>query len=166
MIERYLVVAGRIRQELTERDQVVARAERAIAAAHERAEDHDLYLDSVALNLHDFYGGLERIFHHIATAVDGSVPSGRQWHRELLRQMGVAVPRVRPPVLSAERVQRLDEYLRFRHVVRNVYAFAFDVERLERLTQRLRPAFEQVRSGLLAFADLLEHVAREESDAH
>ncbi len=39
MIERYALVAGRIRQELTELEQVVARAERAVAAARRRSEN-------------------------------------------------------------------------------------------------------------------------------
>jgi hypothetical protein len=162
MIERYLVAAGRIRQELVELERVVARVERAVASARRHPEDQDLYLDSAALNLHDFYSGLERVFHHIAAAVDGSVPAGSEWHGELLRQMGVALPQVRREVLSPETIKMLDEYLRFRHVVRHVYAFEFDPDRLERLVQRLRPSFEQVRAELLAFADFLERVARED----
>jgi hypothetical protein len=67
MIERYLVLAERIRQELTDVERVIERAERAMAAARQRPDDQDLYLDSVALNLHDFYVGLERLFHLIAT---------------------------------------------------------------------------------------------------
>ena len=162
MSERYLVVAGRIRQELTDLERVVDRAERAVAAARQRPEDQDLYLDSAALNLHDFYGGLERIFHHIAAAIDESVPAGQDWHRDLLQQMGTALSPIRPAVLSQEAIRRLDEYLSFRHVVRNIYAFEFDLERIERLVRRLRPSFEQVRAELLAFADFLESVAQKE----
>jgi hypothetical protein len=62
MIEDYLIVADRIRQELGELERVVARTERAIEAARRRPEDQDLYVDSAALNLHDFYAGLERYF--------------------------------------------------------------------------------------------------------
>lgn len=161
MIERYVVVAGRIRQELADVERVIARAERAVAAAQQRPEDQDLYLDSAALNLHDFYAGLERIFHHIAAMVDRSVPSGHEWHRELLRQMGVTLPQIRPQVLSAGAIKIVDEYLRFRHVVRNIYTFDFDPERIEHLAQRLRPTFEQVQTELLAFADFLDELAQE-----
>jgi hypothetical protein len=161
VIERYALVAGRIRQELTELEQVVARAERAVAAARRRPEDQDLYFDSAALSLHDFYAGLERTFRHIAASVDQSVPAGGEWHRDLLQQMGVALPGVRPQVLSAGIVRAIDEYLRFRHVVRNIYTFEFDPERIERLVQNLRPIFEQARLELLAFADFLEQLAQE-----
>ncbi len=111
-----------------------------MAAARKRPEDQDFYLDSVALNLHDFYAGLERIFRYIASHVEQSVPTDGEWHRELLRQMNVEVPSVRPAVLSVESVQALDEYLRFQHVVRNVYTFNFDPERIERLVGQIAKA--------------------------
>lgn len=62
MIADYLTLAERIRQELAELARVVNRAERAVRAARERLEDQDLYIDAAALNLQDFYAGLERIF--------------------------------------------------------------------------------------------------------
>ncbi len=162
MIERYVVVAGRIRQELTDLERVVDRAERAIMAARRPSEEADLYLDAAALNLHDFYAGLERMFHHIASTVDRTVPTGHDWHRELLRQMGVALP-IRPRVLSAGTVKAIDEYLRFRHVVRNIYTFDLDAAQLDRLVQNLRPSFEQVQADLLAFASFLDGLAHDES---
>jgi hypothetical protein len=90
---------------------VVGRAEQAVAAAQRHPVDQDFYLDSAALNLHDFYAGLERVFRHIAAHVDRSVPESGEWHREILLQMGLEVPGVRPPVLSAELIRALDEYL-------------------------------------------------------
>jgi hypothetical protein len=123
VISAYLNLITRIQQELRELERVVARAERAIQAARNRPEDQDLYVDSAALNLHDFYAGLERIFQQIVSTVDGNMPSGQNWHRELLQQMQSDLPDLRPPVLSPEVVNTLDEFLRFRHGLRNVYAF-------------------------------------------
>lgn len=157
MIERNLVTAGRIRQELADLARVVTRAEQAMRLARGSTEP-DFYLDSAALNLHDFYGGLERIFRHIALAVDQSVPGGPDWPRDLLRQMSASLAPVRPRVISANTEEELDEYLRFRHVVRNVYAFKLDGERVDRLIQRVRPAFDRVRGDLMAFADYLEQL--------
>lgn len=159
MSEQYRVIAGRIRRELADLERVVARAERALAAAQQRPEEQDIYLDSAALNLHDFYAGLERLFALIAASIDTSVPTGREWHRELLRQMGTDIPAIRPPVLSEETLKELGEYLGFRHIVRNIYAFEFDLERIARLVRRLRSVFERARRELLAFADFLERAA-------
>lgn len=161
MIERYAVLSGRIRQELADVERTVERAERAASAARRPSEDQDLFLDSAALSLHDFYAGLERIFYHIATTVDRSIPTGQECHRELLRQMGVTVPQIRPAVLSAKIIQSLDEFLGFRHIVRNIYAFEFDPERIERLAGGLRPTLGQVRAELLAFVAFLDELAQE-----
>ncbi|MCS6936014.1 MAG: hypothetical protein NZ610_05150 [Candidatus Bipolaricaulota bacterium] len=160
MSESYRVVAGRIRRELSDLERVVSRAERALATARQDPERQDLYLDSAALNLHDFYAGLERLFALIASSIEGSLPTGHDWHRELLRQMTSPVPQIRPAVLSPEVSKELEEYLGFRHVVRNIYAFEFDLERIARLVQRLRSVFERVQTELLAFADLLEQIAQ------
>ncbi len=161
MIERYVIAAQRIRQELADMERVMARVESALSAAQDHSEGRGFYLDSAALNLHDFYTGIERAMRHIAATIDGSVPAGPEWHRDLLCQMRLALPEVRPPVLSDEAVQALDEYLRFRHVVRNIYAFEFDLPQVSRLVGRLRPTFEQVRVEFLAFADFLDRMGAE-----
>jgi hypothetical protein len=158
MIQAYLDLAARIRQELDDLERAVARAERAIQTARQRPEDQDLYIDSAALNLHDFYAGLERIFERVGSKVDGDIPAGREWHRDLLRQMSSERAGLRPPVLSIEAVELLDEFLRFRHVVRNVYAFQFDPERIVRLVQKMQVSFGQIRVELENFAAFLETI--------
>ena len=159
MIARYALLASRIRQDMAELERVVERVERAVQARRQDSAMQDLLLDSAALNLHDFYTGLERVFAQIASTVDQSVPTGADWHRELLRQMTVEVPSLRPRVLSAEVAGEADEFLRFRHVVRHLYAFELDPERVERLTSRLPTAFANVRTELIAFATFLEGTA-------
>lgn len=159
MIERYIVLASRIRQEMDSIERVIDRAERGMAAARQHSQDQDIYLDSVALNLHDFYAGIERTFRQIATAVDHSAPSGPEWHRELLSQMCLTLPQIRSQVILPETAERLEEFLRFRHVVQNIYSFEFDPDRISQLVQRLHPAFEQVKRDLLAFANFLDGLA-------
>jgi hypothetical protein len=159
MIESYIVLAERIRKELDDLERLVARANRAMSTAKKNPQDADLFLDSASLNMHDVYSGFERVFKQIAATVDGSVPSNSEWHRELLEQMGLDLPKVRPPVLSKAAIQSLDEYLRFRHVVRNVYTFSFDPDRIGRLVTELDAVFEKVRQELSAFADFLEKVS-------
>lgn len=159
MIGQHALVSSRIRQEMHDLEQVVERVERAVQAVQRTSEDADLYLGSAALNLHDFYAGLERVFRLIAAQVEQSIPRDAEWHRELLRQMGTDVTGVRPAVLSGETISALDEYLRFRHVVRNVYAVSLELERIERLAERVRPLFEQVRDELLTFAEVLDGLA-------
>ena len=79
MKEQLLRLARRIQDEFGELVQVVDRVKKGWQQAQRSADD--LYLDSVALNLHGFYAGLERLFELIAATVDGSVPQGANWHQ-------------------------------------------------------------------------------------
>ena len=95
-------LAGRIRGELIDLDRSVARVERAWGMVQRAGDDCDLYLDSVALNLHGFYAGLERLFELTSRHVDGGVPAGPGWHEELIKQMASDLPGMRPAVLGAD----------------------------------------------------------------
>lgn len=154
MTGRLLGLADRIRDEIVELTRIVDRVHGGWQRS-QQSED-DLYLDSVALNLHGFYGGLERLFELVASTVDGSVPQGANWHRLLLEQMASEIRQERPAVISAKTITALDEYRGFRHIVRNVYTFMFDPEKVEKLVEKLPGVFKQVQTELLAFADFLE----------
>ncbi|ADL07340.1 hypothetical protein [Thermosediminibacter oceani] len=144
MNSKYLTLSGRIKQELSEIKISIERARIAWARAQESSDP--LYLDSVALNLHDFYSGLERIFELIAENVDETKPSGSSWHQELLRQMATEIPKIRPAIISQELRQRLDEYRAFRHIVRNVYAHNFKADRIRMLLEDIEEVFSKTEN--------------------
>lgn len=155
----FLVLAGRIRQESSDLEVVISRAERASREAQKAGEDADLYVDAAALNLHDFYSGLERVFRQVAATVDRSVPSGAEWHRDLLQQMCIEIPGLRPAVLSPDTCATLEEFMRFRHVVRNVYAYQLDGERVQKLVRDAGRLLNQITTELEKFAALIEAAA-------
>jgi len=145
------ILAARIDTELSELKLV---AERTLQAWNKAVEqEDDFYLDSVALNLHAFYSGLERIFEKIAAAIDGSVPSATNWHQELLTQMQTEIPFVRPAVISAPLKEALEEYRGFRHVVRNVYTYHLKPEKLKLLVDNLEHTFGMASKELMAFGN-------------
>ena len=154
MSERLLKLTERIRDELAELEQLVNRAREAWRRAQQSGDD--FYLDSVALNLHSFYAGLERLFELIATVVDRNVPQGTSWHQLLLQQMATEIPPARPAVISDGTRDLLDAYRGFRHVVRNVYTLRFDPVKIQPLVEKAPAVFAQVRRELLAFARFLE----------
>jgi hypothetical protein len=155
--EHLLRLAARIRSECEDLNRVVERAQEGWRRA--KSSTDDLYLDGVALNLHSFYAGLERMFELIATIVDGEMPTGAHWHQLLLEQMASEVYGIRPAVISAATGQLLDEYRGFRHIVRNVYTFRFDPAKIEKLVEDAPAAFGQARAELLAFASFVEQQA-------
>lgn len=119
-----------------------------------------LYLDSVALGLHNFYSGLERLFEKVAKVVDGALPSGANWHQLLLEQMSLENPERRPALISVESRKALEEYRGLRHVVRNVYAFQLEPEKLKLLVESAPLIFTRIKAECLAFASFLEHQAQ------
>jgi len=156
----FIVLANRIRETVGDLEKTITRVERAIRAAKRDQADIDLYIDSIALNLHDYYTGLERAFRQIGATVDKSTPASESWHRDLLVQMCLDLPPIRPRVLSEQTCAALEDFLRFRHVVRNVYAFQFDGERVNQLAQKARAMHDQIATELRAFADYLEQVGK------
>jgi hypothetical protein len=159
MKEAYRAVAGRIRRDLEDVAEIVERVE-TIWARYESNED-PFYVDAAALNLHDVYAGLERLFEAIARRIDQSVPDGPRWHEDLLDQMASDIPSTRPAVFSSDTRRRLDPYRGFRHVVRNVYTIDFDPDQMRPLVRRLPDVHGDVEDELLEFADTLEHIAED-----
>jgi len=150
----YFTLISRIENELDELDKVVEK----INSGWERIENtyDELILDSIALNLHDYYAGLERIFELIATEIDDNIPQGESWHQDLLNQMKISIKKVRPQVISKEIANKLDEYRGFRHIVRNVYTFNLSKERIKPLVKNLSPLKEEIRKDIEEFIDFLE----------
>ena len=108
-------LAETIRDEVRALQQAAARAGRAASLARQRPEDEDLLWGSVALNLADFYAGVQRTLRLVADVLDAEAPEGSHADAELLRQMAVERPGVRPAVLSGDTVEALAE---FRHLWR------------------------------------------------
>lgn len=150
-------LAVRIRSELKDVARVLQRVEEGWERARRSSDDY--YLDGVALNLHGFYGGLERLFERIAVTVDDARPIGENWHQILLQQMAEEISGVRPAVISESTLAKLDAYRSFRHVARNIYTFHLDPAKLKDLVIQAPDCFAQVQTELLAFADLLERQA-------
>ena len=158
----YATLAGRIRQSMLDLERVVARA--AILMDKARTSGDDDYLDGVALNVHGFYAGVERIFEDIARTLEQRVPDGPEWHQDLLLQMSAEIVSVRPAVLSQETRHCLEEYRGFRHVVRNVYAFNLRSARLQELTDGLRDCYQAVARDLEDLTGFLEQLSLSDDD--
>jgi hypothetical protein len=154
MSQRLLKISTRIRSELDELDLIVTRIKDAWERCRKSSDDY--YLDSVALNLHGLYSGLERIFEIIAGNIDVSKPCGENWHQVLLNQMSKEIPQLRPAVISDHVCNLLQDYKGFRHIVRNVYTYKFDVTKIESLVTGAPDVFNKVKAELLSFVIFLE----------
>ena len=156
MSELYQKLIERIRGEMTDLEQVITRAEHSWSQLQQDQFESFAYVDSVALNLHSFYSGLEGLFELIARHVDRDLPTGETWHRDLLQQITKDLPTVRPAVISQETAAAIDEFRRFRHLIRNVYTINLIPDKMSGLIEALPKLWPKLRAELLAFADYLE----------
>ncbi len=91
----------------------------------------ELEIRGIASILHDFYNAIERIFRRIAHSIDKDVPMGENWHKQLLDRMVIAIPAIRISVISKKLRDELHEYLRFRHLFRNIYGHELKISKIE-----------------------------------
>lgn len=119
-----------------------------------------LFYENLALKLHNFYTGCERIFHLVASELNGTAPTGFDWHKRLLERMGVE-REGRPALLSPDAVRDLREFLSFRHVVRNIYGFELDPERVEQMAARYPQAWHLFEADVRRFVAWLQAVAEQ-----
>lgn len=110
---------------------------------------------AVASVLHSFYNGLENIFLSIAKVIDPDVPSGPQWHRDLLTRMTEPTS-TRAAVLSNEIALRLADYLGFRHFYRHSYSFFLEWDELEKLAVPAEEIWKKVKAELQLFLDRMD----------
>lgn len=142
----------------------LGRLELAIAQVYQEVQnDPDrakIFYESLALKLHNFYTGCERIFQLIVSELNGSLPSSFDWHKRLLNRMSIEREGL-PAVLTSDTVVRLNEYLGFRHIVRNLYGFELDPNRLEKLVENYPSVWHQVNFELREFINWLRQLAEQ-----
>jgi hypothetical protein len=153
--DRLARLAASIRAEMNRIAAVVAEAQVALSDFAETTPPMR-ELRGIGDIVHDFYTAAERIFEWIAPELNGGLPTGSAWHRELLDNMSLDLPSIRPPVITRDTLRLLSEFLRFRHMFRNIYGFELEWERLKPLLMRLPTAWVCLQldlQGFLAFLD-------------
>ncbi len=92
------------------------------------------------------------------------MPEGANWHHDLLRQMATDLADARPAVISEETAAALDEFRRFRHLVRHVYTIHLDPQKMRPLLESLPELWKKVQVELLAAAEYLELLSKSFDD--
>ncbi len=152
-MSRYAVLVAKLRNELAKLDLAVSaamsQADKAIATG-----DDDFWF-AAAFSLQNFYMGAERIFEEVAKQVDRSLPSGGSSHRELLEQMSLEIVNIRPAVILADTLDRLQEYRGFRHVAVHLYAFELRADRISELVDMLSDCRDMLSRDVAIFCEFL-----------
>ncbi|QNI90847.1 hypothetical protein SynBOUM118_00476 [Synechococcus sp. BOUM118] len=108
-------------------------------------------VDAAGLRLHSFYTGVERMLLLINRVMNGWTPSqGEGWQRLMLERMAMATD-TRPAVLNESTQQEMQEFLRFRHLMRNLYANELRLEPIQRLIGELHHTWPKLDTDITRF---------------
>lgn len=110
----------------------------------------------LAVQLHNYYSAVEKMLERIVRTLDGVVPAGEAWHRELLEQVSRPAPNIRPALLEPEVAGELDRLRSFRHFFRNAYTVELCWKELEVHRKRVEALQPALRSNLSRIVEHLE----------
>lgn len=121
--QKALVFLSQAEKEISLLDRTVDVIEKRLKGLRSKTDSDDFsaYIESLALNLHSFYEGIESIFDKILEFTGEDKPSGHEWHLELIERMAMPIRELRPGVISDQTAKKLDTYRAFRHKVRHIY---------------------------------------------
>jgi len=121
--------------------------------------DRKYMVESAGLELYNFYVACERIFRKIAGEINGWLPSAMDWHMRLLNIMTLEIEDRRPPVIRKETAKKLAEYLKFRHLLMNIYGFELQAERILPLIKKIPETKKEFRKDMEEFLEFLKSIA-------
>jgi hypothetical protein len=142
-------LAAEIESERRHLDHTVAE----IQSRSSATDDTTIY--ALALLLMNYYTGAEKIFQRIAALLGGIPPAGDRWHAQLLEDMALDIPAVRPAVLRKETADALSGFLRFRHAIRNLYAWTIRRADMDVHLAALADLHQRLGADLNAFRSFL-----------
>lgn len=109
----------------------------------------------IADALSRYYTAAETIFFRIARFFENNI-DGERWHAELLDRMAMAIPGVRPAVISDNTRAAMRELMRFRHFSRYYVELEYDWQRLDFLLLKYAVVKDALECELIRFHDLLK----------
>jgi hypothetical protein len=108
--------------------------------------------------IHDFYSGIEKIFKRIAVVIDRDLPAGEEWHSDLLNRMSIAIEDIRPAVISNDLKDDLGDYLRFRHLFRNIYGFELKWNRCRNMGEKMDVTLDRFKEEIEKFLEFVDSI--------
>ena len=160
--EKALVFLSETQRELTLLERTVKLINKRLRKLETIAneEDYAAYIESLALNLHSFYEGIETIFEKVTDFTGEEKPSGYEWHISLLERMTLPIIKLRPEVISKNTARDLDVYRAFRHKIRHIYGFMIIPENIIELSEKIGRSFKAFQNDINSFLKYIKKLAQ------
>ncbi|MFU8857403.1 MAG: hypothetical protein ACNA8S_10415 [Deferrisomatales bacterium] len=120
-----------------------------------RGEPSPEVVESTGYWLHNLYSAYEDLFKSVAGFWENHVVANGGYHVSLLRRMCIAIPGVRPAVLSEGSFRHLDELRAFRHVFRHAYSYGLKGSRVSMLLEGCLGMREAIFKDLARFREAI-----------
>ena len=141
----------KVKFEISEIDKLLDETEPLLKLVHNKKPDM-VETAALGLFLHSFYNGIENIIKFIIKDGYGKLPSGIKWHKELLDLCFIKSNGQKE--LFNERLKViLDDYLSFRHFIRNTYSFKIKWERMEHLILDIDKNWNDIKAEITNYIE-------------
>lgn len=117
---RYGVLKAEISSQVGEIEQIYLKIE------ERRRKRGKVASESLAYQLHNLYCAFEDLFRMVADRFENHIEERSRFHVELLKRMAIAIPGVRPALISRKAFELLDSLRAFRHFFRHAYGYELD----------------------------------------
>ena len=111
--------------------------------------------NGVAMILHSFYNGIENIVLMILKNYKEKLPNGYNWHIELLEKTSVQCGE-RNIIFNSELKCQLEEYRKFRHLVRHIYNYKLNWTMMEGIMNNINTIWGKIKENLNKFFEIEE----------
>ncbi len=138
---RWALLKSAVEAQLREIAQIFAKIEERRAHI-----DDPAHLESLGYQLHNLYSAFEDLFKIVADFFENRIAERVGYHRELLWRMKIAIPGVRPALLSETSYRLLDRLRAFRHFFRHAYGAELDPKKVALVVEdalKLRESYSQ-----------------------
>lgn len=109
----------------------------------------------IASTIEKTFTGAENILRRIAAELDGYVPSGDAWHKDLIDQMAMTIDE-RDAVLNDTTAQTLHDMRMFRHRERNSYGFMLNEYRVLDLADEIASTISSLKMDIAVFQQKMQ----------
>ena len=116
-------------------------------------EDKQVHL---AYQLHNLYSSYEDLFKEVAITFENNMDRNSGYHKNLLLRMKIAIPGIRPGILSDKSHIILGELMGFRHVFRHAYDYNLSSDKLKNLREKVLLHYPGIKDDIQKFKEFLK----------
>ena len=117
-------------------------------------------IDSAGYWMHNLYCALEDLFKVVSAFWENHLSADGDYHVNLLKRMMINIKDIRPPLLSLDSYEYLNELRGFRHFFRHAYSYGLDDERISYLIRKTIAKKEMILADLSKFREKIEEAVK------